>query len=94
MLSNLPGSGIDAGAPLVKPVLTGDPEADFGIQLLLGVFTKFDQDELMDEVIQEIAVEENLSENDKKVWKQRDHHQLMKWGYVYYPDACVGLSPL
>jgi len=57
------------------------------------VFAKFDQDELIDDTIEEIySDEKDYTEEQRKEKKKREFHQLLKWGFVYYPKDCADPS--
>jgi len=52
-----------------------------------GVTTIFDQEELIDEVVEESYG--SLSEEEKKEKASFGNHFLLKWGVLYYPLACA-----
>ena len=53
-----------------------------------GVVVKFDQDEIIEDVVEELY--SDLSEEDKATKREdRQWHQLLKWGVAYYPKVCT-----
>ena len=80
LYENLPKSGITKEKPLA-PSSFIDPKAS-------GRLLRFDQEK----IIKDIALndpEHGIRDNGQTE-EEPTFHQLLKWGYVYYPLACVG----